>query len=66
MKHSNLKKVIIMLAVIFLVAISANAFAGWGRGFYGGGGPGWHHKGWGGYDSPTYGRSDVSEEDVSW
>jgi len=63
MKHSNLKKVIIMLAVIFLVAIGANAFAGWGRGFYGGGGQGWHHKGWGGYDRPGYGRSDVSEED---
>lgn len=63
MKRNNLKKIIIMSAAIFLVAAGTNAFAGWGRGYYGSGGPGWQSRGGAGYDCPYYDRSDVNEED---
>ena len=60
--HSNVKRGIILLTVIFLVALGANAFAGWGRGSFGKGGPGRQCPGWG-YDRPFYGRSDLNEAD---
>jgi zinc resistance-associated protein len=63
MKRNNLKKALIVVAVVFVVGVGANAFAGWGRGFHGGGGPGCGQNTGGGYDCPRYGRSDVSEED---
>lgn len=62
MKQNILKKGIAVLTVIFLFGVGANAFAGWGRGYYGAG-PVGQYRGWGGYDGPFYGRSDISEED---
>lgn len=63
MNHNTLRKLIIISAAVFLVAAGTTAFAGWGRGYYGSGGPGWQARGEAGYDCPLYGRSDVSEED---
>jgi len=63
MKQNTLRKLIIIPAAAFLVAAGTTAFAGWGRDYYGSGGPGWQARGGAGYDCPYYGRSDVNEED---
>jgi zinc resistance-associated protein len=63
MKHRNLRKVLIVLAVVFVVGVGTNALAGRGRGFCGGGGSGGYQKGGGGYACPNFGGSDISEDD---
>ena len=61
MRHINFRNVLIVLAVVFLLGVGVNAFAGWGRAHYGPG-PGWHHRGWGAGDS-SYNRGNLSEDD---
>ena len=55
MKHVNMKKFLVIVAVISLVGVGATAFAGWGRGSYG---PMMHGKGWG-----AYGAERLSDEE---
>ena len=61
MRHINFRNVLIVLAVVFLLGVGVNAFAGWGRAHYGPG-PGWHHRGWGAGDY-SYNRGNLSEDD---
>ena len=61
-----------VLAIVAVFAFAATSFAGWGRGYGGGGyhmGPGYGmHRGWGqgprGYDDQGY-QSDMSDEDMA-
>ncbi|MBC8246153.1 MAG: periplasmic heavy metal sensor [Deltaproteobacteria bacterium] len=55
MKHMNMKKFLVIVAVISLVGVGATAFAGWGRGSYG---PMMHGRGWG-----AYGTERLSDEE---
>ena len=55
MKHMNMKKFLVIVAVISLVGVGTTAFAGWGRGSYG---PMMHGRGWG-----TYGAERLSDEE---
>ena len=55
MKHMNMKKFLVIVAVISLVGVGTTAFAGWGRGSYG---PMMHGRGWG-----AYGTERLSEEE---
>ena len=56
MKHMNMKKLLVIIAVFALVGIGTTAFAGWGRGSYG---PMMHGRGWG-----AYGTERLSEEEL--
>lgn len=55
MKHMNMNKFLVIVAVISLVGVGTTAFAGWGRGSYG---PMMHGRGWG-----AYGTERLSEEE---
>ena len=56
MKHMNMKKILVIVAVISLVGLGTTAFAGWGRGSHG---PMMHGRGWG-----AYGTERLSEEET--
>jgi hypothetical protein len=61
MRHIKFKNVLIVLAVVSLLAVGMNAFAGWGRAHHYGPGPGWHQRGWGAGDY-SYNRWNLSED----
>ena len=71
MNFSKTGKVFMVLAIVAVFAIAATSFAGWGRGYGGGGyhmGPGYGmHGGWGqgprGYGGQGY-QSNLSDEDI--
>ena len=56
MKKNYVIKSIMILAIVAILGLGVNAFAGWGMGS----GPGFHHRGWGepGYGCMMYNLSD--------
>ena len=72
MNFSKTGKIFMVLAIAGVLAIAVTSFAGWGRGYGGGGyhmGPGYGmHRGWGqgpgGYGYQGY-QSDLSDEDTA-
>ena len=71
MNFKKTGKIFMVLAIVAVFAFAATSFAGWGRGYGGGGyhmGPGYGmHGGWGpgprGYGGQGY-QSDLSDEDI--
>ena len=72
MNFNKTGMIFMVLAIVAVFAIAATSFAGWGRGYGGGGyhmGPGYGmHRGWGqgpgGYGYQGY-QSDLSDEDTA-
>ena len=72
MNFNKTGKIFMVLTIVAVFAIAATSFAGWGRGYGGGGyhmGPGYGmHRGWGqgpgGYGDQGY-QSDLSDEDTA-
>ena len=72
MNFNKTGKIFIVLTIVAVLAIAVTSFAGWGRGYGGGGyhmGSGYGmHGGWGqgprGYDGQGY-QSDLSDEDIA-
>ena len=72
MNFNKTGKIFMVLAIVAVFAFAATSFAGWGRGYGGGGyhmGPGYGmHGGWGqgprGYGGQGY-QSDLSDEDIA-
>jgi Spy/CpxP family protein refolding chaperone len=72
MNFNKTGKIFMVLTIVAVFALAATSFAGWGRGYGGGGyhmGPGYGmHRGWGqgpgGYGDQGY-QSDLSDEDTA-
>ena len=72
MNFNKTGMIFMVLAIVAVFAIAATSFAGWGRGYGGGGyqmGPGYGmHRGWGqgpmGYGGQGY-QGDLSDEDIA-